>query len=630
MGNYGWRFPLRNGGTIQGFNDSGIATYKGAELYNNLAREICQNSLDAKDEGKENVLVKFSLKTLKKSDYDAISDFDQIIDACEDYFGTGDSKFDTFVQGAKHLLARETVDLLIISDYNTTGLTGAKDINNMKTVWTALTSSNGVTNKSSKSSGGSYGIGKSAPFACSALRTVFYNTFAKDGVKAFQGVSRLVTHKNCDGEDTQGDGYYQNKNNFQPIYDNDSCNIRDIFKRTEFGTDVIILGFNNDGNWQDIMSRAIIRNFFYAIHKGSLVVDIDGKMINTFTLPGLIKKYAEEENENCDLKKDITFVKQFYETITTPDKIYKTSLIEENDFVLYLKKDDSFSKTIAEMRSIGMLVRTRNRNILSRFAAVVIAEGEKINKLLKSIEPPKHDEWDPELLENPKDIIEAEKIRKKLISWTNSTIINDCRPEYQDSIDPDGMSQFLPLELEDVGHTGALKESNSPDADTAVGDMKKRFVKLRSVVSGSINTIGTSNGGQGHNKGQGGETHYPGGGKDPNGKEKVHATKDKGKNTVENNPSVLYQRSYPITPDCSIYKTVIVLEEEGDVRISARALGDDGNSEALEILDYTINKVKHKVNSNITDKIHMRANEKYEVFMKLSIKERLLINIIIS
>mgnify|MGYP006923299104 CR=1 FL=1 len=40
-GSINWRFPPNNGGTIQGFNDSGIATFAGAELYNNLAREIC-------------------------------------------------------------------------------------------------------------------------------------------------------------------------------------------------------------------------------------------------------------------------------------------------------------------------------------------------------------------------------------------------------------------------------------------------------------------------------------------------------------------------------------------------------------------------------------------------------------
>ena len=63
--NYGWRFPILDGGKKQGINDSGIATFAGSELYNNLAREICQNSLDAKDEEiKDPVVVSFNLKTI--------------------------------------------------------------------------------------------------------------------------------------------------------------------------------------------------------------------------------------------------------------------------------------------------------------------------------------------------------------------------------------------------------------------------------------------------------------------------------------------------------------------------------------------------------------------------------------
>lgn len=51
-----WRFPKLDNGAEQGINDGGIATFKGSELYSNLAREICQNSLDAKQEGKDGAL----------------------------------------------------------------------------------------------------------------------------------------------------------------------------------------------------------------------------------------------------------------------------------------------------------------------------------------------------------------------------------------------------------------------------------------------------------------------------------------------------------------------------------------------------------------------------------------------
>ena len=42
-----WRFPPLSGGTKQGYTNNDIEGFKGEELIDNLAREICQNSLDA-------------------------------------------------------------------------------------------------------------------------------------------------------------------------------------------------------------------------------------------------------------------------------------------------------------------------------------------------------------------------------------------------------------------------------------------------------------------------------------------------------------------------------------------------------------------------------------------------------
>ena len=42
----GWRFPSRNNGDIEGFSNPALEWFKGSPL-RALAREICQNSLDA-------------------------------------------------------------------------------------------------------------------------------------------------------------------------------------------------------------------------------------------------------------------------------------------------------------------------------------------------------------------------------------------------------------------------------------------------------------------------------------------------------------------------------------------------------------------------------------------------------
>ena len=57
-----WNFPSNNFGQIFGIADSGVETFKGTPI-KSLAREICQNSLDAALEN-ENLLVSNS-KPLK-------------------------------------------------------------------------------------------------------------------------------------------------------------------------------------------------------------------------------------------------------------------------------------------------------------------------------------------------------------------------------------------------------------------------------------------------------------------------------------------------------------------------------------------------------------------------------------
>lgn len=99
-----------------------------------------------------------------------------------------------------------------ISDFNTTGLLGSAEEYNSP--WTNLTKSSGASDKVG-SQGGSFGIGKFAPFACSDLRTVFYSTKDKDGEKASQGVARLTSFKKSDEDTAQGIGFYgePSKNN---------------------------------------------------------------------------------------------------------------------------------------------------------------------------------------------------------------------------------------------------------------------------------------------------------------------------------------------------------------------------------------------------------------------------------
>ena len=74
-----WNFPSNNYGQIFGISDSGVETFKGNPI-KSLAREICQNSLDATLENGKPTRIGF--KTFEISP-DKIPDYLSLKDALE-------------------------------------------------------------------------------------------------------------------------------------------------------------------------------------------------------------------------------------------------------------------------------------------------------------------------------------------------------------------------------------------------------------------------------------------------------------------------------------------------------------------------------------------------------------------
>ena len=72
-----WNFPSNNYGEISGIADSGVETFKGTPM-KSLAREICQNSLDAHRENGEPTKIEFRQFSIQTS---MIPDFTSLEDA---------------------------------------------------------------------------------------------------------------------------------------------------------------------------------------------------------------------------------------------------------------------------------------------------------------------------------------------------------------------------------------------------------------------------------------------------------------------------------------------------------------------------------------------------------------------
>ncbi|MGA2323940.1 MAG: hypothetical protein ABSG22_08850 [Sedimentisphaerales bacterium] len=231
-------FPPLVGGMEEGINDGNIETFLG-DVNHYIARECAQNTIDAADQEGHTVELCFDLKNVPISYFPALIDIRAILKSCKSFW-TEEPKIKEFADNALDLLKQDKIPMLKVSDYGTTGLTG--DDSERTSRWYGLVRSRGVCNKIG-GEGGSFGIGKSAALAASALRTVYYFTKTPKNI-AFQGVSRLVTHLDGYNKKTQANGYialYDSKNSeYYSLRDKDVKNIPTYFLRDKIGTDIYI------------------------------------------------------------------------------------------------------------------------------------------------------------------------------------------------------------------------------------------------------------------------------------------------------------------------------------------------------------------------------------------------------
>lgn len=72
-----WNFPSNNFGNLNGIGEAGIETFRGSP-YTSLAREICQNSMDARLNNDEPTVVEFACTKIPTN---SIPDYNNLRDA---------------------------------------------------------------------------------------------------------------------------------------------------------------------------------------------------------------------------------------------------------------------------------------------------------------------------------------------------------------------------------------------------------------------------------------------------------------------------------------------------------------------------------------------------------------------
>lgn len=450
--NISWNFPNNGCGQTRGISDAGIETFAGAEI-KSLAREICQNSLDAAPDGSSSeVVVEFERYIIKSKDIPGYEIYkNKLYKAYKYYSNRKSEKTIAYLKKAIKAIEDQNTFVLRISDYNTTGLIGP--YRDSDDGWNALTKIDGGATKTGDK-GGAFGIGKNAPFCNSDYRLVFYRTLNAENEIAAQGVSRFISFPEDETDTlrtmTTGFGYYGNPDGNLPV--ETIVELDRIQNRTTVGTDVFVYGFNASSTWEDDVICEMLENFLMAIYKNKLVVSVNSRKINATNLPAFIERYK-------------TKVKQaycYYKVLSSPEtKVFTKDFhgLGTLKLSVFVNAEEKLNKKVLVTRTSGMKLLTIGRiaNLIS-FSGILEMQGKELNEYFREMETPSHDKWVPSrYTKNP---AQAREYCSELKQWVTDTIIGLGEYSSDEEIEVEGLSSVLQKESSSATQHGDNKKED--------------------------------------------------------------------------------------------------------------------------------------------------------------------------
>jgi hypothetical protein len=541
-----------------------------------------------------------------KNDVPGSSDLLLRLNECENYWKE-DAKAKGFFAKAQSLLGENKTPLLKISDYSTTGVTGGDTERTGN--WYNLVRCSGSSFKAA-GDGGSFGIGKNAPFAASALRTVFYSTFNQKKEHIFQGVARLVTHESPAGDGiAQPTGYCGMPNGASVRV---FTEIPELLRRTAQGTDILIYGYLGGQNWQNDIVYSVLENFWPAISLGDLVVKVADVEINKATLPILVKQYSDAGELGASF---------YFNAFASPkSRSFTGQLGHFGEVKLWLLVSDStFPNKVAMARKPGMVVFTRAFRSILRFSGFFQCSKDEGNKRLRDMEPPAHDYWDPDRPEKGAN----RKAEKELYDWIRSCIRELAPPLESKIIAIPDLYRYLP----DDGDAEDTMPFGEPSAEPGA-PVQESFKELpvteplkpRPIVPKKAVNVPQGDeediGGPDKNGEQNGEK----GGKKPG-----QGPEGKNEHPEERLVAATF-RSYLLDGTTNTYLVAVKPKEDClKTELRVRAVGDDSRAEAITIAEAMLfpgNSPLSIGQPNIIKGIALTAGKPFSLKLRVSDKLR--------
>ena len=508
-----WRFPGNNYAAENGLDTSDMETFRKDPLAS-LARESCQNSIDARLDASKPVVIEFHSFDLKSNKIPGYEDLLYQIEACRDYRVNNKKDHDALVRMVNNA-KRNEIYCLRISDYNTKGLSDVMVLGEESSFY-LLTKGSGITNKTG-AKGGSKGIGKFASFVTSDFNTVFYSTMNIAGEEGYLGISKLCSGPmpNTD-EKTQGIGYYSSDIKNHPVQG--QFEIEPHYKRTESGTDIYIFGFKKDKNWKREIVTKVLESFIVAVQKKDLIVSVDGFEISEKNLKDIVY-----DDQYITKKMRANIISQYL--LLTDKTVQETTLniagiSDVNVKLKVFKKEESDLATneCIMIRYPYMKIRSQKNLAGIPCSAMCLIGDNELNEILRKIENPQHTDWQLNRIEDPDEKAEVRDIIRELQDKITDFVREVIKSDKSTETDIEGAGDYLP-EVGQKGDSGNKQEKLTVEKPT-IKKRKKNKNKVKIGVTNDPDSEATQPdiGGhddegdgspvpEGHNSGRGGENH---------------------------------------------------------------------------------------------------------------------------
>lgn len=393
MNDYGFVFAP-SGRVEHGAVSADEEHFSNSPISKSLVRELGQNSIDAKRSDVDGAIrMEFELRNIDPDEIPDVENLKRHIEAAAKSIGEANNA-NNRLASMMEVFDQDEISVLRIGDYGTQGLEGKEWEDDKPSPLKALTMGSGISAKDVEGAGGSYGIGAKAGLLASNIRTLFWGTVSKDNpVQVIAGRVQLATHRDpVTGNKVEDTGFFAKNGGGRFEYLRSNRGLFGFEPRTEFGTDVYVVGYRGDNEHGDLteIRHAFLSEFLVAIAREKVVV-------NAVTPAGSWTLSAQTlEHHVSDLTGEFgEEIQSFFDALNDPEPT-EGSLEGLGRVRLSVNMTSGLNRkyhTVA-MRQPLMKVETFRHYVISTpYAAILEVVGDRGNELLRRLEPPAHDSW---------------------------------------------------------------------------------------------------------------------------------------------------------------------------------------------------------------------------------------------